>query len=177
MKFNINFKFSINFKVPSEQRLHFRGMRWRAKSRSYRENVASACRVILRRLNLSSPSDLSRLIQLRHSSVFGTFAFAELCVWHTHCIPRWLRFPECQFLKVNGQGRLRTNPNYLNESLAFIVEFIFCLQCTRSQHSVNGCLTTLPSGVEEMRNLKTVSRKQDAKLRQQGHDKERHFNL
>ena len=40
--------------IPCEQRLHFRDMSWRAKSSSYRENVASARRVyhVLTRISL-----------------------------------------------------------------------------------------------------------------------------
>ena len=49
---NVNFRKISVRKIPCEQRLHFRSMSWRAKSSyfshasSYRENVASARRVL-----------------------------------------------------------------------------------------------------------------------------------
>ena len=56
------FHASVKRKVPCEQRLHFRGMSWRAKSSYfshasyYRENVASARRVKEKRSNEADSS-------------------------------------------------------------------------------------------------------------------------
>ena len=43
------FHLSSSYTIPCEQRLHFRDTSWRAKSSSYRENVASARRVLIPR--------------------------------------------------------------------------------------------------------------------------------